>query len=72
MFIPQSERDNVEAEMKKFCKVVTDRFHYHNKSVSGNDFVIEWSAHKHLDNRTMLIGLVNIDPIKQIYHDKRI
>jgi two-component system CheB/CheR fusion protein len=61
LFIPESSRGKVEAEMKKLLNgELPDRFENLVKDVNGNVIKIEWSAHKLLDDQGLLIGLITI------------
>ena len=61
LFIPESSRGKVEAEMKKLLNgELPDRFENLVKDVNGNVLKIEWSAHKLLDDQGLLIGLITI------------
>lgn len=60
-FIPEQSRKKVETDMKKlFTGALTDRYENRVKTVNGNDFNIEWSTHKLLDENGSLTGIISI------------
>lgn len=61
LFIPELSRKKVEAEMKKLLTEASpNRYENFVKAVNGDELMIEWSAHKLLDDKGMLIGIITI------------
>ena len=61
LFIPELSRKEVEAEMKKLLtEALPNRYENFVKAVNGDELMIEWSAHKLLDDKGMLIGIITI------------
>jgi two-component system CheB/CheR fusion protein len=61
LFIPELSRKKVEAEMKKLLtEALPNRYENFVKAVNGDELMIEWSAHKLLDDKGMLIGIITI------------
>jgi hypothetical protein len=61
LFVVESSRRNVNAELKKLLSGnLPDRYINHVKAVNGDELMIEWMAHKLLDENGDLIGIINI------------
>lgn len=61
LFVVESSRRKVSAELKKLLSGnLPDRYLNHVKAVMGNELMIEWMAHKLLDENGNLIGIINI------------
>lgn len=61
LFVVESSRRKVNAELKKLISGnLPDRYVNHVKAVNGNELMIEWMAHKLLDEQGKLIGTINI------------
>jgi two-component system CheB/CheR fusion protein len=61
LFIPETSRKKVEADMKKLLtEALPNRYESYVKALNGDELMIEWSAHKLLDDKGMLIGIMTI------------
>jgi two-component system CheB/CheR fusion protein len=61
LFVVESSRRKVNAELKKLLSGnLPDRYVNHVKAVNGTELLIEWMAHKLLDEYGNLIGIINI------------
>jgi two-component system, chemotaxis family, CheB/CheR fusion protein len=61
LFVIESSRRGVNAELKKLLGGnLPDRYVNHVKAVEGNELLIEWMAHKLLDENGNLIGIIII------------
>ncbi len=61
IFIPESSRKKVKADMKKLLSGTLPKL-YKNpvKAANGKDLLIEWSAHKLLDEKGKLSGIITV------------
>ncbi len=61
LFISESQKRNVEAEMKKILSgSLPSRFENIIKSATGVQLTIEWTAHKLFDEKGILTGIIAI------------
>lgn len=61
LFIPESSRKQVEADMKKLMSsALPNRFVSLVTAMNGVELKIEWSAHQLLDDKGKLIGMITI------------
>jgi hypothetical protein len=61
LFVVESSRRGVNAELKKLLGGnLPDRYVNHVKAVNGSELMIEWMAHKLLDENGNLTGIINI------------
>jgi PAS domain S-box-containing protein len=61
LFVVESSRRKVNEELKKLLSGnLPDRYVNHVKAVNGDELLIEWMAHKLLDENGNLIGIINI------------
>jgi two-component system CheB/CheR fusion protein len=61
LFVVESSRRNVNAELKNLLSGnLPDKYVNHVKALNGDELVIEWMAHKLLDENGNLIGIINI------------
>jgi PAS domain S-box-containing protein len=61
LFIVESSRKAVNEDLKKLLGgTLPDRYVNHVKAVNGDELLIEWMAHKLLDENGLVIGIINI------------
>lgn len=61
LFIPESSRNKVKSVLKKLLAGnLPDKYVNLVLAVNGDELLIEWSAHKLLDEHGKLIGIINI------------
>jgi two-component system CheB/CheR fusion protein len=61
LFIVESSRKAVNEDLKKLLSgTLPDRYVNHVKAVNGDELLIEWMAHKLLDENGLVIGIINI------------
>ena len=61
LFVPESYRNEVEAEMQKLLDGgLPNRFKANVKTADGYDLAIEWSAHNLLDDNGVTTGIITI------------
>jgi two-component system CheB/CheR fusion protein len=61
LFIIESSRQRVNADLKKLLGGnLPDRYVNHVQAVNGDELLIEWIAHKLIDENRKIIGIINI------------
>ena len=61
LFIVESSRQRVNEDLKKLLSGnLPDRYVNHVQAVNGDELLIEWIAHKLLDESGKIIGIINI------------
>ncbi len=59
LFIPASMRNKIETDMQKLLGgLLSNKYKSYIKTINNEELQIEWATHKHLDDQTTLIGII--------------